>query len=89
MFAILDNFKKNVEVEERESAPHQIVAVGVHWNRHVDHLVREFMKDPYIVITALEEAALYGNVQQVMRGETGTCLPAVSQPGAVVSATDL
>ncbi|ERE46204.1 putative ATP-dependent RNA helicase DDX17, partial [Cricetulus griseus] len=66
MFAILDNFKKNVEVEERESAPHQIVAVGVHWNRHVDHLVREFMKDPYIVITALEEAALYGNVQQVV-----------------------
>uniref|UniRef100_A0A8C8VTP7 Putative ATP-dependent RNA helicase TDRD12 n=1 Tax=Peromyscus maniculatus bairdii TaxID=230844 RepID=A0A8C8VTP7_PERMB len=66
MFAILDNFKKNVEVEERESAPHQIVAVGVHWNRHIDHLVREFMKDPYIVITALEEAALYGNVQQVV-----------------------
>ncbi|KAM7339843.1 hypothetical protein ACRRTK_000458 [Alexandromys fortis] len=66
MFAILDNFKKNVEVEERESAPHQIVAVGVHWNRHIDHLVREFMKDPYVVITALEEAALYGNVQQVV-----------------------
>ncbi|XP_031242062.1 putative ATP-dependent RNA helicase TDRD12 isoform X2 [Mastomys coucha] len=66
MFAILDNFKKNVEVEERESAPHQIVAVGVHWNRHIDHLVREFMKDPCVVITALEEAALYGNVQQVV-----------------------
>nr|XP_048304746.1 putative ATP-dependent RNA helicase TDRD12 isoform X3 [Myodes glareolus] len=66
MFAILDNFKKNVEVEERESAPHQIVAVGVHWNRHIDHLVREFMKEPYVVITALEEAALYGNVQQVV-----------------------
>lgn len=66
MFAILDNFKKNVEVEERESAPHQIVAVGVHWSRHIDHLVREFMKEPYVVITALEEAALYGNVQQVM-----------------------
>ncbi|XP_021024681.1 putative ATP-dependent RNA helicase TDRD12 isoform X4 [Mus caroli] len=66
MFAILDNFKKNVEVEERESAPHQIVAVGVHWNRHIDHLVREFMKDPYVVITALEEAALYGSVQQVV-----------------------
>ncbi|EGW06772.1 Tudor domain-containing protein 12 [Cricetulus griseus] len=71
MFAILDNFKKNVEVEERESAPHQIVAVGVHWNRHVDHLVREFMKDPYIVITALEEAALYGNVQQGSPAEQG------------------
>ncbi|XP_063134069.1 putative ATP-dependent RNA helicase TDRD12 isoform X8 [Rattus norvegicus] len=66
MFAILDNFKKNVEVEERESAPHQIVAVGVHWNRHIEHLVREFMKDPHVVITALEEAALYGSVQQVV-----------------------
>ncbi|MEJ1289012.1 tudor domain containing 12 [Cricetulus griseus] len=74
MFAILDNFKKNVEVEERESAPHQIVAVGVHWNRHVDHLVREFMKDPYIVITALEEAALYGNVQQVVESNSIFCL---------------
>ncbi|EPQ05390.1 Tudor domain-containing protein 12 [Myotis brandtii] len=66
MFAILDNFKKNIEVEERESAPHQIVAVGVHWNRHIQHLIKEFMNDPYIVITAMEEAALYGGVQQVV-----------------------
>ncbi|XP_023439450.2 putative ATP-dependent RNA helicase TDRD12 [Dasypus novemcinctus] len=66
MFAILDNFKKNIEVEERESAPHQIVAVGVHWNKHIGHLIKEFMNDPYIVITALEEAALYGSVQQVV-----------------------
>ncbi|ELK31371.1 Tudor domain-containing protein 12 [Myotis davidii] len=65
MFAILDNFKKNIEVEERESAPHQIVAVGVHWNRHIQHLIKEFMNDPYIVITAMEEAALYGGVQQI------------------------
>ncbi|XP_006887932.1 PREDICTED: putative ATP-dependent RNA helicase TDRD12 [Elephantulus edwardii] len=66
MFAILDNFKKNTEVEERESVPHQIVAVGVHWNKHIEHLIREFMYDPYIVITAMEEAALYGSVQQVV-----------------------
>ncbi|ELK00520.1 Tudor domain-containing protein 12, partial [Pteropus alecto] len=66
MFAILDNFKKNIEVEERESAPHQVVAVGVRWNRQIDHLIREFMSDPYIVITAMEEAALYGSVQQVV-----------------------
>ncbi|KAG5200632.1 hypothetical protein JEQ12_005166 [Ovis aries] len=66
MFAILDNFKKNMEVEERESAPHQIVAVGVHWNRHIERLIKEFMNDPYIVITAMEEAALYGCVQQVV-----------------------
>lgn len=67
MFAILDNFKKNIEVEERESAPRQIVAVGVHWDRHVEHLLREFMSEPSVVITALEEGALYGSVQQVRR----------------------
>ncbi|XP_012588625.1 PREDICTED: putative ATP-dependent RNA helicase TDRD12 [Condylura cristata] len=66
MFAILDNFKKNTEVEERESAPHQIVAVGAHWNRHIEHLMKEFMNDPCVVITAMEEAALYGNVQQIV-----------------------
>uniref|UniRef100_A0A2K6G9N9 RNA helicase n=1 Tax=Propithecus coquereli TaxID=379532 RepID=A0A2K6G9N9_PROCO len=66
MFAILDNFKKNTEVEERESAPHQIVAVGVHWSKHIEHLIKEFMNDPYIVITAMEEAALYGSVQQIV-----------------------
>nr|XP_001915639.3 putative ATP-dependent RNA helicase TDRD12 isoform X4 [Equus caballus] len=66
MFAILDNFKKNIEVEERESAPRQIVAVGVHWDRHVEHLLREFMSEPSVVITALEEGALYGSVQQVV-----------------------
>ncbi|XP_037675684.1 putative ATP-dependent RNA helicase TDRD12 [Choloepus didactylus] len=66
MFAILDNFKKNIEAEERESAPHQIVAVGVHWNKHIGHLIKEFMNDPYVVITAMEEAALYGGVQQVV-----------------------
>lgn len=68
MFAILDNFKKNVKMEERECAPRQIIAVGVHWNKHIEHLMREFMNDPYVVITAPEEAALYGNVQQVMSG---------------------
>ncbi|XP_021567312.1 putative ATP-dependent RNA helicase TDRD12 [Carlito syrichta] len=66
MLAILDNFKKNTEVEERESAPHQVVAVGVHWTKHIEQLIKEFMNDPYIVITAMEEAALYGNVQQVV-----------------------
>ncbi|XP_025281014.1 putative ATP-dependent RNA helicase TDRD12 isoform X1 [Canis lupus baileyi] len=66
MFAILDNLKKNVDVEERESAPHQIVAVGVHWSRHIEQLVKDFMNDPYVVVTAMEEAALYGGVQQVV-----------------------
>lgn len=56
-----------MEVEERESAPHQIVAAGVRWSRHLERVVREFMTEPCVVITAMEEAALWGSVQQVMR----------------------
>ncbi|XP_012860656.1 putative ATP-dependent RNA helicase TDRD12 [Echinops telfairi] len=67
MLTILNNFKKIIEEEEMESAPHQIVAVGVHWNKHIENLIKEFMCDPYLVLTALEEAALYGRVQQVVR----------------------
>ncbi|KAF6076416.1 hypothetical protein HJG60_000114 [Phyllostomus discolor] len=66
VFAILDNFKKNIEVEGRESAPHQIVAAGVRWSRHLEHVIQEFMTEPYVVITAMEEAALCGSVQQVV-----------------------
>ncbi|XP_007669681.2 putative ATP-dependent RNA helicase TDRD12 isoform X1 [Ornithorhynchus anatinus] len=64
MHTILDYFKK-MSIE-RDSSPHQIVAVGTHWSKHLEILIKEFMNDPYIVITALEEAALYGNVQQVV-----------------------
>ncbi|XP_043382282.1 putative ATP-dependent RNA helicase TDRD12 isoform X3 [Chelonia mydas] len=67
IFTILEYYKKTITVEERESAPHQIVAVGNHWNKHIEHLTREFMSDPYIVITAMEEASIYGNVQQVVQ----------------------
>uniref|UniRef100_A0A5F8GBR5 Putative ATP-dependent RNA helicase TDRD12 n=1 Tax=Monodelphis domestica TaxID=13616 RepID=A0A5F8GBR5_MONDO len=67
MLTILDYFKKTIIIEERESAPHQIVAVGAHWSKHIELLTKEFMNDPYIVITAMEEAALYGNVQQVVQ----------------------
>ncbi|XP_027723481.1 putative ATP-dependent RNA helicase TDRD12 isoform X1 [Vombatus ursinus] len=67
MLTILDYFKKTIIIEERESAPHQIVAIGAHWSKHIELLIKEFMNDPYIVITAMEEAALYGNVQQVVQ----------------------
>ncbi|KAM9061450.1 putative ATP-dependent RNA helicase TDRD12 isoform 2-T4 [Sarcophilus harrisii] len=67
MLTILDYFKKTIIIEERESAPHQIVAVGAHWSKHIELLTKEFMNDPYIVITAMEEAALYGNVQQIVQ----------------------
>uniref|UniRef100_A0A8C8R7R2 RNA helicase n=1 Tax=Pelusios castaneus TaxID=367368 RepID=A0A8C8R7R2_9SAUR len=67
VLTILEYYKKTFTVEERESAPHQIVAVGTHWSKHIEHLTREFMNDPYIVITAMEEASIYGNVQQVVQ----------------------
>ncbi|XP_039359435.1 putative ATP-dependent RNA helicase TDRD12 isoform X9 [Mauremys reevesii] len=67
IFTILEYYKKTITTEERESAPHQIVAVGSHWSKHIEHLTKEFMNDPYIVITAMEEASIYGNVQQVVQ----------------------
>ncbi|KFU95995.1 Tudor domain-containing protein 12, partial [Chaetura pelagica] len=67
VFTILDCYKKRVNIEEREYSPQHIVAVGTHWNKHLVHLIKEFMNDPYIVITAMEEASVYGNVQQVVQ----------------------
>ncbi|XP_054055906.1 putative ATP-dependent RNA helicase TDRD12 [Rissa tridactyla] len=67
VFTILDCYKKAIITEEWEYSPHQIIAVGTHWNKHIAHLIKEFMNDPYIVITAMEEASIYGNVQQVLQ----------------------
>ncbi|XP_051485399.1 putative ATP-dependent RNA helicase TDRD12 [Apus apus] len=67
VFTILHCYKKRVNIEEREYSPQHIVAVGTHWNKHLAHLIKEFMNDPYIVITATEEASIYGNVQQVVQ----------------------
>uniref|UniRef100_A0A8B9FB10 Putative ATP-dependent RNA helicase TDRD12 n=2 Tax=Amazona TaxID=12929 RepID=A0A8B9FB10_9PSIT len=65
VFTILDCYKKATVSEEWEYSPHQIIAVGTRWNKHIARLIKEFMNDPYVVITALEEASIYGNVQQV------------------------
>uniref|UniRef100_A0A8C4KMD9 Putative ATP-dependent RNA helicase TDRD12 n=1 Tax=Dromaius novaehollandiae TaxID=8790 RepID=A0A8C4KMD9_DRONO len=67
VFTILDYYRKTVIIEERLYSPHQIVAVGTCWNKHITHLLKEFMNDPYIVITAIEEASICGNVQQVVQ----------------------
>ncbi|XP_031411252.1 putative ATP-dependent RNA helicase TDRD12 [Meleagris gallopavo] len=64
---ILGYYKKNLFNEEWKYSPHQIIAVGTQWNKHIGILIKEFMNDPYIVITALEEASIYGNVQQVVQ----------------------
>ncbi|NXN93034.1 DBP2 helicase, partial [Rhinopomastus cyanomelas] len=67
VFSILDCYKKAFFPEILEYSPHQIIAVGTHWNKHITHLIKEFMNDPYIVITAMEEASIYGNVHQVVQ----------------------
>ncbi|XP_068811535.1 putative ATP-dependent RNA helicase TDRD12 isoform X2 [Struthio camelus] len=60
-------YRKSIIIEERLYSPHQIVAVGTCWNRHIARLMKEFMNDPYLVITTVEEASIYGNVQQVVQ----------------------
>ncbi|XP_070616404.1 putative ATP-dependent RNA helicase TDRD12 isoform X2 [Erythrolamprus reginae] len=63
---ILQYYKSNLSVKEKEFAPQQIVAVGNHWDKNIEVLTKEFMHDPYVVITSMEEAAIYGKVQQVV-----------------------
>ncbi|XP_069724675.1 putative ATP-dependent RNA helicase TDRD12 [Phaenicophaeus curvirostris] len=67
VFTILNCYKKAVTTEEWEHSPQRIIAVGTCWNKHIAHLIKQFMNDPYIVITAVEEASIYGNVQQVVQ----------------------
>ncbi|NWY71169.1 DDX17 helicase, partial [Erithacus rubecula] len=66
VFTILDCYKKAIALAQGY-LPHQIIAVGTRWNKHITPLIKEFMKDPHIVITVIEEAALFGNVQQVVQ----------------------
>ncbi|KAI1235373.1 putative ATP-dependent RNA helicase TDRD12, partial [Lamprotornis superbus] len=66
MFAILDCYKK-ATAQAQGHLPHQIIAVGTQWNKHITPLIKEFMNDPHIVITVIEEAAIFGNVQQVVQ----------------------
>ncbi|XP_030648181.1 LOW QUALITY PROTEIN: putative ATP-dependent RNA helicase TDRD12 [Chanos chanos] len=66
METILQHFKKLVCSEERVSCPRQIISVAKRWTPPLDSLVREHMFSPNVIITALEEAALYGQVHQVV-----------------------
>ncbi|NXC82297.1 DDX17 helicase, partial [Cercotrichas coryphoeus] len=66
VFTILDCYKK-ATAQARGDLPHQIIAVGTRWSKHITPLIKEFMNDPHIVITVIEEAAIFGNVQQVVQ----------------------
>lgn len=62
---ILKHFQKVVSADERASCPRQIIAVGSHWCAGMEGLVRDYMIYPSVVISVMEEAALYGKVHQV------------------------
>ncbi|KAK7116981.1 hypothetical protein R3I94_022497 [Phoxinus phoxinus] len=64
MSVILKHFQKVVSGEERSSCPRQIIAVGGRWSAGIQALVREHMIYPSVIITVMEEAALYGRVHQ-------------------------
>ncbi|KAM6253046.1 putative ATP-dependent RNA helicase TDRD12 [Porphyrio hochstetteri] len=67
VFTILECYKKAICTRDWEYSLHQTIAVGTRWNKHTARLIKEFMNNPYIVITTVEEASIYGNVQQVLQ----------------------
>ncbi|XP_056272378.1 putative ATP-dependent RNA helicase TDRD12 isoform X2 [Pseudoliparis swirei] len=66
MATILQHFQKVTSGEEMGSCPQQLVAVATRWTGHMEALVANHMPCPCIVVAAPEEAALYGNVQQII-----------------------
>eukprot|EP00079_Xenopus_tropicalis_P024247 XP_012816810.1 PREDICTED: putative ATP-dependent RNA helicase TDRD12 isoform X1 [Xenopus tropicalis] len=63
---ILELFKKSVAAESRECAPQQIVATGTFWHKEMNSLL-QYTTEPQVIITRMEQAAVYGNVQQVIQ----------------------
>uniref|UniRef100_A0A674AVB2 RNA helicase n=1 Tax=Salmo trutta TaxID=8032 RepID=A0A674AVB2_SALTR len=66
MTTILQHFQRVTASEERVSCPRQIIAVGKRWSRHLEGLLHNHMSNPTVVVTVMEEAALYGNVHQII-----------------------
>ncbi|XP_024858341.1 putative ATP-dependent RNA helicase TDRD12 isoform X2 [Kryptolebias marmoratus] len=65
MDTILQHFQK-VTCSEETFCPKQLVVVAKRWTNHMETLIGSHMPSPYIIISVPEEAALYGNVQQVI-----------------------
>uniref|UniRef100_A0A8C8IQX1 RNA helicase n=1 Tax=Oncorhynchus tshawytscha TaxID=74940 RepID=A0A8C8IQX1_ONCTS len=66
MTIILQHFQRVTASEERVSCPRQIIAVGKRWSRPLEGLILNHMSNPTVVVTVMEEAALYGNVHQII-----------------------
>ncbi|XP_047451385.1 putative ATP-dependent RNA helicase TDRD12 isoform X2 [Mugil cephalus] len=66
METILQHFKKVTSSEDKASCPQQLVVMAKKWTNHMEGLLANHMPYSCIVITIPEEAALYGNVQQII-----------------------
>ncbi|XP_034031444.1 putative ATP-dependent RNA helicase TDRD12 [Thalassophryne amazonica] len=66
MEVILQHFHKVTSSDKNAFQPQQLVACAKTWTCHMEHLVTSHMPYCCVVITLPEEAALYGNVQQVV-----------------------
>ncbi|GAA6227719.1 putative ATP-dependent RNA helicase TDRD12 [Lates japonicus] len=66
MVTILQHFRKVTSSEEKASCPKQLVAVAKRWTGHMEGLLTNHMPYPCIVMTVPEEAAVYGDVQQII-----------------------
>ncbi|XP_029288889.1 putative ATP-dependent RNA helicase TDRD12 isoform X3 [Cottoperca gobio] len=66
MATILQHFQKVTSSEKKASCPQQLVAVARRWTSHMEGLLANHMPSPCIVMSVPEEAALYGDVQQII-----------------------
>uniref|UniRef100_A0A3P8T9Q8 RNA helicase n=1 Tax=Amphiprion percula TaxID=161767 RepID=A0A3P8T9Q8_AMPPE len=64
MVSILQHFRK-VTSSEISSCPQQLVAIAKRWTSHMEGLLANHMPYPCIVIAVPQEAAFYGNIQQI------------------------
>ncbi|XP_063814435.1 putative ATP-dependent RNA helicase TDRD12 isoform X2 [Pseudophryne corroboree] len=65
MSVILETYKKMVSSENRDVTPQQIVAVGSTWHHDIE-LLLQYTTSPQVIITRMEQAAVFANVQQVL-----------------------
>ncbi|XP_029698138.1 putative ATP-dependent RNA helicase TDRD12 isoform X3 [Takifugu rubripes] len=66
MVTILQHFQKGNLKGEPMSRCHQLVAVAKRWSGHMGHLLANYMPHPCIVLSVLEEVALYADIQQIV-----------------------
>ncbi|XP_042352829.1 putative ATP-dependent RNA helicase TDRD12 [Plectropomus leopardus] len=66
MATILQHFQKVTSSEENAYCPQQLIAVAKRWTSHMEGLLANHMPYPCVVMSSPGEAALYGNVQQII-----------------------